>query len=594
MVDLWLPRDFIEKERQRSILPLFRVSLGYEEVFGKKPSWDDLLSRLKQYNLAEVLGVLGRISGVLDRLDREHGQAQARICVGLFGERSRDVLKAVREWVKKDREAGSPSAEPALFHELQLINFAKVAFLHLDPGPHDRGLSLEPLGEALLMLNNLQDAVSNEPNADPSTPEGAKRWHQHFLANGLFHHGDTEVHALPRFYDLYLTDKQSLRSHPAYVDLPSRVRAVTGLEPEKLWYIVFALMAHWRTIEPDSIAQGAWLMDKSVYFQHYNFTQDEINRFFALVGTDIEAMKREIISTYSDDLKPFHVLPFARWPLVLMSNAVFCVSVKLLKQKLTNGFHHVFLDRTLFSDAERLQYLTYIGAVFEDYVDRLFTRIFPPASGRYVRSDALEKAVGKGKSCDSAILYGDTVVLLELKAARFALGARTQGNWEEYERQFKDIFLDGAEQIDSTIQAIEAGRLAHLGVDAGRIRAYFPLIVTLEDLPMNRVIYRKVREEIERMGALRNPKTKPLQAFDVGELEFLEIGLQKGRSLRDILAEKVSCDDSRDESMANYLIGRGEAFILKPVNDYLGGLFNELGDRAVAWFKQSKREERSS
>lgn len=590
MAELWLPKDFLQQEKQRSILPLFRVSLGYEEVFGKKPSWSDLLDRLKQYNLAQVLGVLGRISGVLAILDREHAQAQARICVGLFGQRSREILRSVRDWVKKERTENALPAEPALFHELQLINFAKVAFLHLDPGPFDKPVPLEPLGEALLMLSNLLDAVSNEPGSDISTREGRKRWHQHFLANGLFHHGDTEIHTLPRFYDIYLTDKPSLQGHPSYVDLPRRVRDVTGLGPDTLWAIVFALMAHWRNIDLDSIAQGAWVMDKTVYFKFYKFSSNEINRFLSLLATDIDTMKKEVVRTYSDDLMPFHVLPFARWPLVEMGNAVFCVSVKLLRQKLTNGFHHLFLDPR-FSTSEREQYLQFIGAVFEDYVERLLGRVFPPLSGRYLRSDVLKKAVGEGKSPDAAILYGDAVVLLETKATRFTLGARTEGNWDEYERQFRDIFLDSAAQIDNTIQACEAGRLKHLGIDPRIIRAYFPVIVTLEDLPMNRVIYRKVREEIDGMGVLRNPKAKPLQAFDVGELEFLEIGLQTGRSLRDILDEKVSSDESRDESMANYLIGRGEPFILKPVNDYLGSLFNDLGDRAMQFFVQQKEQQ---
>lgn len=587
MADLWLPKDFIDRERQRTILPLFRVSLGYEEVFGKKPSWSELFDRLKRYNLAQVLGVLGRISGVLDKLDRDHAEAQARICTGLFGERSRQILKAVRDWTEKEKRENALPSEPALFHELQLINFAKVAFLHLDPGPFDQTAPLEPLGEALLMLSNLLDAVSNEPDSDVSTPAGMKRWQQHFLANGLFHHGDTEVHALPRFYDIYLTDKSSLRPHPSYVDLPRRVLDVTGLEPNTLWAIVFALMAHWRNIELDSIAQGAWVMDKTVYFMQFGFSPTEINRFLSLVSTEIVTMKKEVLRLYSqDDLKPFHVLPFARWPLVEMDNAVFCVSMKLLKQKLTNGLHHLFLDPR-FSSEERDQYLTFIGAVFEDYVERILVRVFPPSSGRLLRADELKQAVA-GKSCDSAILYGDAVVLLETKATRFTLGARTEGNWDEYERQFQDIFQDSAAQIDNTIKACEDGRLTSLGIDPRWVRTYFPVIVTLEDLPMNRVIYRKVREDIDEAGLLMNPKAKALQAFDVGELEFLEIGLHAGRSLRDILEEKVSSEASRDESMGNYLIGRGESFILKPVNDYLGGLFKELGERAMQFFIQQR------
>src|SRR5438128_1308208 len=147
---LWVPKRYVERERGRLAQDqpesFLRVALGYEEVFGIKPSWDDLLARLRQYSLAQVLGCIGRISGVL----------------------------------------------------------------------------------------------------------------QHFIANGLFHHGDTEVHTLPRAYDLYLSDKPQLHNHPSYVNLPAAAREATGLDPETFWFILFAFMSHWRTIEPKDIADGTW------------------------------------------------------------------------------------------------------------------------------------------------------------------------------------------------------------------------------------------------------------------------------------------------------------------------------------------------
>lgn len=202
-----------------------RVTLGYQEIFELQPTWDQLIARLQKYSIAQVLGCLGRISAVLNQLDRRHAEAQKRVCDGIFGDISPAVWAGVLTWLRKERESGAPPGTPALFHELQLINLAKVAFLSLDTTRAETTESLVELGEALLMLNNLQEGVlGNHPGADPSTPEGAQVWHQHFMANGLFHHGDTEVHVFPRAYDLYLSDKPQLRSHPSYVDLPVLVR----------------------------------------------------------------------------------------------------------------------------------------------------------------------------------------------------------------------------------------------------------------------------------------------------------------------------------------------------------------------------------
>jgi hypothetical protein len=237
-----------------------------------------------------------------------------------------------------------------------------------------------------------------------------------------------------------------------------------------------------------------------------------------------------------------------------------------------------------------------MGPVFEDYVSRLLARVYPSLANRYLGPKELEGAIS-GKKCDFVLLYGDALVLLEAKATRFSLPARTEESWTEYEGQFNEIFLDSASQIDNTVKAIEAGKLLHLQIDPAVIRVYFPLLVTLEDLPMSRPIYRKVREDIEKEGLLQDPKVRPFQAIDIGNLEFLEIGMDSGRSLREILQEKVASDETRDQSMGNYLLSKDEPFIKGPasasaggpVNNYLADLFTKLGDRALDVFRASKR-----
>jgi hypothetical protein len=186
------------------------------------------------------------------------------------------------------------------------------------------------------------------------------------------------------------------------------------------------------------------------------------------------------------------------------------------------------------------------------------------------------------------ILYGDALVLIEAKATRFTLAARTEGSWSDYERAFNEIFLDSASQMDNTVKEIEAGKLLHLGIDPAVIRLYFPVLVTLEDLPMNGVIYRKVWEDVGKAHLLEQPKVKALQAIDVGDLEFLEIALHSGTSLREILHKKLTSAESRDQSMGNYLLLKDEPFMKGPVNQYLEDKFTRLGDRALEVFRAHK------
>ena len=568
-----------------------RVALGYQEIFGVAPTWDALIARLRQYSLPQVLGTIGRISGVLDALHRSHPRAQKRICDGLFGDRSKEVWAAILAWIRKERAQEGPQAMPTLFHEQQLITMAKAAFLVLDAAEIKTSDALEGLAEALLMLNNLQDSVSSShPDADPSTAEGMKVWQLHFLTNGLFHTGETEIHTLPRAYDLYLTDKPRLVEDPAFLNLRGLVTKATGIDPETTWFVLFALMAHWRNIEPEAIGQGSWVMDPRQYFSTLDFSEAEQTAFLKLACLSIEEMQEQVRSQYTlKSLKPYHVLPFARWPLVSTGGKIMCVSIQLLKHKLTEGFSHLFLDPEKFPErADRERYLHYMGSVFEDYVARLLERSCIPPACRH-HSEAEYKTSISGKSCDFLILEGDSVVLLEAKATRFPLAARTEESWDQFARAFNDIFIDGASQIDNTVREIERGKLVHVGIDPTKVRRYFPLIVTLENLPLTRPIYQKVKDDVATAGFLQGPKVAPVQAMDIGDLEFIEIGLQTGYSLVRILERKVGNVEACALSMSNYLLANQAPFVMGPVNQFLSETFERLSAKALQLFRSRKR-----
>ena len=111
---------------------------------------------------------------------------------------------------------------------------------------------------------------------------------------------------------------------------------------------------------------------------------------------------------------------------------------------------------------------------------------------------------------------------------------------------------------------------------------------------MNGLIYGKVWEQLREQQLLQQPKAKVFQAIDVGELEFLEIALTSGRSLRDLLEEKLADAEGRAHSMGNYLLLKNEPCIKGPVNPYLEALFEQLGDRALETFGLYKRSDLES
>lgn len=587
---LWIPSSAVS-DTERVPPSFLIIRIGFSDLFDGTPQWQDVVDRLRRYTLEQVLDVVGRASALLNRFEPwKSRRGQRLLCDSLFGGGSGRVRDAVARWVRSLPRDERPRSF-VLFHELQLINLAKIALLTLtaDSGSADEDLTC--LGEALLMTNDLitdeEPAITRE---EAATLEGRQRFQRYVVMNGLFHHGGNDLHRLVRANELYLTDRSHLLSCGSYLDLPSLMQEVTGISADALWTILFAMDGHWRNVKPEEGRVPGPLNYNTYFTRHCNFTEDESRLLFSLVADDAETTRQKLeTGAYGPgSLKPYDVLPFEDKPLIVSGDWVYCASVQLLFRKMTRGLHHLFLNG-LADEARRDQYLTYMGEVFGDYVDSLFARAFLPETGRCIDGASLKALAPAGvKVCDDALLYGDAVILIESKATLFTLAVRTAGNWEEYQRKVNDIFVDAAAQLDATVRQIEMGTYRDLGLEPNSIHAYFPVVVTLEDLPMNRLIYEDIAARIRDEGHLQHAKVRPFQGVDASDLEFLEVAVNQGRSLRELLDDKLSTAAARNESMGNYCIARDESFI-REENAYLKARFRELAERAEAFIRSRSR-----
>ncbi len=585
---LWIPTHLVDvgERRQPDDNPVrfWVVQLGYSELFGQQATWDEVRTRLSRYSLRAVLDVTTRISALLANVESElrEVEAQKRLVDGFFGAaRGAEVWRAVI----RHREGRPEVRTVTLFGELQLINVVKVALLCMPPDDRPSSEDLADLGEAMLMVNDLMWAQVEPPVPLDRTAPIPPEWQQMLLANHLFHGGGTWRNDLARCFELYLMDRPHLHGEPAYVDLPARVRALTGMDPQTLWAILFAFAAHWRTIDEKNVYETNGGIDRTRYFTtHYSFAGAEVESFFRLCSADAVGVQQAIRERYTlERLEPLDVLPLARAPLIALGQMVYLSSSKLLADKLTRGFYHVFLDQDRTTKEERDRFLTYMGSVFEDYVAALMARLYPRLSNRYI-GEATLKARINGKHCDGVILYGDAVVLIEVKATLFPLDIRAARNWKQFQRLRQDILVDAAEQLHATIDAIQAGDLRPEGVDPAHINSFIAVVVTHEDVGMTRPLHKYVVEEVEGKGLLRQRGTLRLQAVSIGELEALEEDLHAGQSLQRLLAEKIALDEWRDEALRNYCYAR-RPDLMRGRNAYLLRRFQALYEDALAFFR---------
>ena len=339
-------------------------------------------------------------------------------------------------------------------------------------------------------------------------------------------------------------------------------------------------------------------IDRRSYFPtHFHFSPEEIDRFFALVSTDLASLQRQIQTEYTlENIKPYHVLPFARFPLVTFGDRVYSVSVRLQMEKLVSSLHHLHLDPTKFSWRQRDQYLTYMGKVFEDYVERICIRMYPSSSGRYLSLDKFSGLhTGKGKKyCDGLILYEDAVILIEAKASLLTLEERSGFAVTKIKKSLQDIYGHAAEQIQETIVGIQGGVFASEGILPQMIRQFYPLVLTLESVPMTPLICAKLQRELQSKQLLVGKGVEPLQFMDIGCFEELEAIVANGSTLKQVLDEKLSSQAETEDSFANFLYRRRSRWgSLR--NEYLSEQYEAIAKEAREFFiNRQVREDRGA
>ena len=130
------------------------VALGWKDLYESSPSWDRVVARLRQYSLASTLQAIGAVSCILNTFrSPDVAQGQSQIISWLFADPP-DLGRRFQRWADRHEIDGLPQV-PVLFNDLQLITAAKIAIVALDIDAEPPSTSLEPLGEALLMVSDL-------------------------------------------------------------------------------------------------------------------------------------------------------------------------------------------------------------------------------------------------------------------------------------------------------------------------------------------------------------------------------------------------------------------------------------------------------
>jgi hypothetical protein len=577
------------------MLEYSRVVITYSDVYGKTLPLSEAVARLKLFPLDPLLQLLSRADCTLAFLDvNKEDTAQKILIQELLTPEQRKDLKTALLRISRDP---SRRTKHLVFHELQILNAIKLALLHCEDSVSEVPKDLTAIGEALLILNDHLAPAEFRSQSLRAVPKEKQEelMRSHLIQTMTFHQGVRIAAFMSRWHDLIFLDAELCKGRPGYRNLLSDLSNITGLDGMLFYYLGHLLLAHWlRITDENAGAENPVLSVPDWFTAKFNLPLEELEPTF-----DQFCISREAIRTEFErrrEWEAYFFLPMQARPILRSGNLAFCLSKRFLAEKLGPGMYHTVLG----GQPNRTQgdlFLTYFGYVFESYVHRLFLRIFPPSTAlvqRYlwdVRHPETNQQIA-----DGIIVYEGSLVLIETKATLFPIAVLASGDPIAINDKLEAIIFHSARQLNTLIGFIRAGKLAHLGLEPRTIKRFFPLVVSLQFVPLEHLLYNYIMETISKQGCFRNrtdptkgdPQVAPLQIASVADLERLETALADGMSLVEILSKKTSNESLSCETFGNFLFSQMPQLISHH-NPYLQERFKVLTSEVINFAQTRER-----
>lgn len=564
------------------------VRLGARELLGATPTWSDIRSRLQPYSLRAIFDALARLSILIDDSDAYDERAQRSACVAFFGDEGHDIWERARRWTD---EEGRRPLHVAVFDQFLVLNAAKAALLSARPDREDSSYPPRLLGEALLMLSSFMTGMLEER---PSDQDLFRRHLEYFeYVAGFLYSREVPLHAFARSWDLYLSGNPTLVGSRHWLDLRGVIQCETGMSPEDAFSAMMIFVAPWVGTTVESLPVAHTVFGRAYFDRMRLEGAEELSRIFGTLVQPVSSACAAIRREYSPEhLRPYHTLPLARAPLLDLDGVVVCTSTKLLTERLQRGWHHILLSAFPRGSSEAKRFLDFMGDVFEDYVDRLFRRIYPTSpvlANRYLGAREIEAALRDAK-CDAILDDGDTLILFECKARRFPLEAISGESRTSYEKTWMDTYVTGAaRQLSSTIAAVRRGSLRSLGLEPHRIRRYIPVVCTLDVTPLGPHQHHRLWNESRARGFFTGQEqdVASMQAITIAELEMLELHVHLGGgSIGEVFRTKVDDHDLRQNPVRTTTFRIGSPVHSREKSPYLAHIFDGLATRLQSFLER--------
>ena len=566
----------------RSERDYVRAYVCYSELFGQRPSIEELITKVRSIRLGSIMMLLATMAIVLEN----------------EGVSNHDVQHWLREELVplevRQRIAGLDNAENRIiFFPQQILTVMKLALLNSPDGLETRRRDewVPDLVESLFIASDLvnEDTVrAVEGSTDPTIIEPAIV--QFMLRNFFLNSSEHLSRMLPRYSILFLQipRREELVRSANVVDLERAFLEATGFDLTIFFALTFGIIAQFME---QNISQGIdhnrTHIRRSSYFSRAAIEQSMGHQMLDYLSISPNEI-RGLLETRGVNGSSFYYdfLCMMQCPLYRVEEDVLVpFDFGFLKEKVTGGIYWIIVDSLTGED--KLRFMRFFGEVFQTYVSELFERSFPESlalAKRLYHEFPYRTPFGDRRTCDEIILYGEEAIFAEVTASRIKMvETAIAGDLGAFEEDLEKIVFQKAGQLNRTIEDFRKGLFTLNGVTSETVRRIYPVIITIQSFPQTTLVWRRIERGLRERRFLQAQGVERIQMVDIDELEIVEPALQRGSSLMELLQEKAADVEYRNITFKNFLYDR-HSNLLGFSNEYLGREREQFFDESVRFF----------
>ena len=437
-----------------------------------------------------------------------------------------------------------------VFHRQQILYLMKLVLLHAkDSGGCVLAEDMEKvdrLGYACLMVNDLlynglletYGAISREHNDQVnilfaqtvSLGELSKPPRIDIAISRVIRFFEISEGILPEFYNKHT--------------LSEMFEEFNGISLHIFLEMVWGTYVSYKTNELDDFISdpARFNLGRNEWASKTNFTQQELEPFYKLMFIDFTKMESCITSEMAETklIPQLNFTTFRSFPFFSLNDEIFsCVDVSFLVEKASLGIYYTILDSFRKRDrAISALFLSHWGKIFENYVNGLFSDLYPKSSGLFYPNPEFESST-EMEAFDGLIYNLKAIIVIECKGSSLKIDAKYSGN--------PDLLLDeldkkygrkgvGISQIVASLETLFNAdwdkRKQIRGLDLKRVRRVYPILIvnelTLEIGFANWKLSEWFDEELKSKQIDRAIGVAPLLVLSVQHLEEFFPYLKEG------------------------------------------------------------------